>query len=161
MNYQQIKDRTTLLSAAAVALGIILIVLAETAHWYGLKVFGAGFITVGGVGLGVEAGLSVPRKWKILERLKASRLPVTLVLVAFLTVPVVLALLAGLVGMAAEAGDSGIGGVLGGTLVVLLMTVATLVAIAMTVRSLLRAFGPAPVGSAAEDTLDQPREGEA
>lgn len=156
MNYQHIKDRMTLLSAVAVALGIILIVLAETAHWYWLKVFGAGFITVGGIGLGVEAGLSAPRKWRIIERLKASRLPVALVMVAFMTVPVVLALLAGLIGMAAEAGDSGLGGVLGGTLVVLLMTVATLVAIAMTVRSLLRAFQKAP-----KDTLDQPREGEA
>lgn len=150
----------TILSAAAVALGIILIVLAETAHWYWLKVFGAGFITVGGVGLGVDIGLSAPREWKIVERLKASRLPVALVMVVFLTVPVVLGLLAGLVGMAAEAGDSGLGGVLGGTLVVLLMTVATLVAIAMTVRSLLRAFQATPVGSAAEDTLDQPREGD-
>jgi MFS family permease len=161
MNYQHIKDRMILLSVAAVALGIILIVLAETAHWYWLKVFGAGFITVGGVGLGVDVGLSAPRQWKIVERLKASRLPVALVVVAFLTLPVVLGLLAGLIGTVAGAGDSGLGGVLGGTLVVLLMTVATLVAIAMTVRSLLRAFRPAPVGSTAEDTLDQPREGEA
>lgn len=148
-------------SAAAVALGIVLILLAELAHWYWLKVFGAGFITVGGVGLGVEAGLSAPRKWKIVERLQALRLPVALVLVAFMTAPVVLALLAGLIGMAAEAGDSGLGGVLGGTLVVLLLTVATLVAIAMTVRALRRALQQSPVGSAAEDTLAQPREDEA
>lgn len=151
----------TLLSAAAVTLGIVLILLAELAHWYWLKVFGAGFITVGGIGLGVDVGLSAPRNWKIVEWLKASRLPAALVMVAFMTVPVVLALLAGLIGMIAEAGDSGLGGVLGGTLVVLLMTVATLVAIAMTVRSLLRAFQTTPVGSAAQDTLDQPREGEA
>lgn len=160
MNYGHIKDRMTLLSAAAVALGIALIVLAETAHWYWLKVFGAGFITVGGVGLGVDIGLSAPRNWRIVERLKAARLPVALAVVAFLAVPVVLGLLAGLIGMIVEAGDSGLGGVLGGTLVVLLMAVATLVAIAMTVRSLLRAFGPTPAGSAAEDTLHQPREGD-
>ncbi len=157
MNYGHIRDRMTLLSAAAVALGIILIVLAETAHWYWLKVFGAGFITVGGVGLGVDVGLSAPRNWKIVERLKASRLPVALVMVAFMTIPAVLALLAGLVGMIAEAGDSGLGGVLGGALVVLLMTLATAVAILMTVRSLFRAFGQAP---AVPDTLDQPREGD-
>ncbi len=151
----------TILSTAAVALGIILIVLAETAHWYWLKVFGAGFITVGGVGLGVDAGLSSPRKWRLVEHLKAARLPVALVMVAVMTVPLVLGLLAGVVGMAAAVGEAGLGGVLGGTLVVLLMTGATLLAVALTVQALRRAFGPTPGGAAARETRDQPRAGDA
>lgn len=157
MPYQLIKDRMTLLSAAAVALGIVLILLAELANWEWTKVFGAGIITVGGIGLGIEAGLKGTRNWRIVERVKAARLPVALIVVACLTIPMTLALLAGLIGMIAEAGDSAAGGVFGGALVVLLMALATLTAIAMTVRSLLRAFHQRP----GEDTLEQPGEGEA
>jgi hypothetical protein len=158
---QFVKDRLVLLSSAAVLLGVVLIVLAETLHWEWTKIFGAGLITVGGVGLGVEFGFSAPRGWGIVEKLKAARLPVAYLMIAFTTVPVVVVLLAGLVGLFGDMGDTSALGVAGGVLIVLGMAIATLVAIVMTVRSVQRAFQKSPAGAEAGDALDQSREGDA
>jgi hypothetical protein len=158
---QFMKDRLVLLASAAVLLGVVLIVLAETLHWEWTKMFGAGLITAGGVGLGVEFALSGPRNWSIVDKLKSARLPVSYLIIAFTTLPVVIVLLAGLVGLFGDMGDASAAGVAGGVLIVTFMAVATLAAIAMTVRSIHLAFRKSPVGSAAEDTLEQPREGDA
>lgn len=150
-----------LLAAGAVALGILLIVLAETLHWEWTKLFGASLIAAGGIGLGVESGLSGPRSWGILDKIKAARLPVSYVIIAFCTLPVMVVLLATFIGLFGDMGDTSAAGLIGGVLIVLFMAIASLAAIAMTVRSVQIAFRKSPVGSAAEDTLEQPREGDA
>ena len=158
---QFVKDRLALLSLGAIAFGVLLIVLAETLHWEWTKVFGASLIAAGGMGLGVEAGLMGTRNWGIVDKIKAARLPVSYFIIAFTTVPVIAVLLVTIVGMFGDTGDAGALGVVGGALMMLFMLIATLVTVGLAVRSVQRAFRPSPAGSAAEDTLEQPREGDA
>lgn len=150
-----------MLSAGAAGLGILLIVLAETQHWDWLKLFAAGLISAGGVGLGVEYGLADPRKWGFVDKIKAARLPVSYFIIAFATLPVIAVLLAAFIGLFGDMGDTSAAGIIGGVLIALFMTIATLVTVAMSVSSVQRAFKKSPVGAAAEDTRDQPREGDA
>ena len=149
-----------MLSAGAAALGILLIVLAETLHWDWAKLFAASFIAIGGIGLGVEFGLGQPRGWGIVDKIKAARLPISYFIIAFTCLPVVVVLLAAFIGLFGDMGNTSAAGIAGGVLIVLFMTIATLVTVAMSVSSVQRAFRKASVGSNAEDD-DQPREGDA
>jgi hypothetical protein len=158
---QFVKDRLAMLSAGAAGLGILLIVLAETMHWDWLKLFAAGLISAGGVGLGVEYGLADPRKWGLVEKIKAARLPVSYFIIAFTTLPVIAVLLAAFIGLFGDMGSTSAAGIAGGVLIVLFMTIATLVTVAMAVSSVQRAFRKSPAVAASEDAPDQTGEGDA
>jgi hypothetical protein len=158
---QFVKDRLAMLSAGAAGLGILLIVLAETMHQDWLKLFAAGLISVGGVGLGIEFGLADPRKWGFVEKIKAARLPVSYFIIAFTTLPVVVVLLAAFIGLFGDKGSTSAAGIAGGVMIVLFMTIATLLTVAMAVSSVQRAFRKSPGGADAEGTRDQPGEGDA
>ena len=154
---QFIRDRLTLLAVGVVAVGIILIVLAETVHWEWTKVFGASLIAVGGVALGVEAGLTGTRNWGIVDKVKAARLPVSYFIIAFTSVPVIAVLLVSIAGTFRDTDGAGVLGVVGGALMMLFMLIAMLVTVGLAVRSVQRAFRAAP----AEETLEQSAEGDA
>lgn len=158
---QLVKDRLAMLSAGAAALGIILIVLAETMHWDWLKLFAAGLISAGGVGLGIEYGLADPRSWGVVDKIKAARLPVSYFIIAFCTLPVIAVLLAAFIGLFGDMGDTSAAGIAGGVLIALFMTIATLATVAMAVSSVQRAFRKAPAAAGAEDIENQSGEGDA
>ena len=158
---QFVKDRLVLLSAGAAGLGILLIVLAETLHWDWAKLFAAGLISVGGIGLGVVYGLAGPRHWGVVDKVKVARLPVSYFIIAFTTLPVIAVLLAAFIGLFGDLGSTSASGIAGGVLIVLFMTIATLVTVAMVVSSVQRAFRKSPAGTPAGDAPDQSGEGDA
>ena len=104
-----LKERYGTLSAIAVAVGILLVLVSELTDAEWTRVFGALAITFGGIGLGIRAGLS--------ERAQLLRRPlnrgtagnIALVAGALMGLPGVIALVSGLGGgLDGAGGASGI-----------------------------------------------------
>jgi hypothetical protein len=145
-----ISERLLPLAAGLAGAGILLIIVAESLHWHWAKLFSAGLISIGGIGLGIEAARSAPRFAEITAKIKSLQAPISYYLIAFTTLPVIAVLLAGFIGMFGDNGDAGTGVLVVGALLTLFMTVASLMAIALTVKAVGRAFKPAPVDESAD-----------
>lgn len=143
-----VRGRYGVLSAAAALAGLVLILLAELADLGWGRVFGAGLISLGGIGLGVLLGLDRPRRDRGLTWLRDRRVAIGVVAAVILVLPVVAALAAALVGLVAALGDGLNDAVVaGGGAIALLMLAGVLGAFAIAARAIRRA-ARAPAESA-------------
>lgn len=152
---QVVKDRLALLSLGAIAIGIILIVLAETLGWHWTKIFGAGAVTTGGLGIGVELGLFRTRSFAFVARIKALRLPISYLLIAGASIPMVAALLSGAFGLFGDLGDASALSVIVGAATLILMIAASAITIALTVKTVQKAFLKSPAGGAGQEQVEE------
>lgn len=145
-----ISERLLPLAAGLAIAGIVVIILAETLHWDWAKVFAAGLISVGGVGLGIEAARSAPRFSDITAKLKSWQAAISYYMIAFMAIPVIAVLLVAFVGLFGDKGDAGTGVIIGGILMTIFMTAAMLLTVGLTIRAVGRAFKPAPPDESAD-----------
>lgn len=116
-----------------------LISVAEAPDFHWTRVFGAGLISVGAVGVGLYLGLRNPgHSAAIRERLSNAKTPVALIVFVILFLPIVIALLGGIIGMIAGAEGNAAPLVLGITFL-LFMTAATFAGAWVTGQAILRA----------------------
>lgn len=147
-----ISERLLPLAAGLAGAGIVLIILAETLHWQWAKVFAAGLISIGGIGLGIEAARSAPRFADITAKLKSWQAPISYYMIAFTSIPVIAVLLVAVVGLFGDKGGASTGSIVAGVLMTLFMTAAMLLTVGLTIRAVGRAFKPAPSDESAEQT---------
>ncbi len=147
-----ISERLLPLAAGLAGAGIVLIILAETLHWQWAKVFAAGLISIGGIGLGIEAARSAPRFADITAKLKSWQAPISYYMIAFTSIPVIAVLLVAVVGLFGDKGGASTGSIVAGVLMTLFMTAAMLLTVGLTIKAVGRAFKPAPADESAEQT---------
>lgn len=127
-------------SLAGFILGFVLILLSELAGMEWARVFGAGFISIGGIGLGVLVGLDQPRRRAWLTRLRDQRVLLGMIAAVIMVLPVLVALAATLVAIPGALGDGGNGGVITlGGLIAFAMLVASVGCFVLAVAAIRRA----------------------
>jgi hypothetical protein len=126
-------------SAVGVILGIILVLMAVLGGLGWAKIFGAVLISLGGVGLGIWAGLERP-KWTTWVPAPQTRGVLGSAVAIVLTLPLLLALGTALVGL-----GQGLGGLLGGLLCLVLgaLSVVSLVICLRAIAGASRSTLPA------------------
>lgn len=144
------RGRHRIASAAAVVLGIALILLSELGGVHEVRVFGAGLISLGGIGLGILAGLDQPRRVEWLTWLRDRRVALGMIAALVSVAPVVVAFAAALVALPAALGEGRAGMALLGGLIALLMLIASVGCFVLAVRAIRRAARPVMPGSPAE-----------
>lgn len=144
------RGRYRIASAAAVVLGIALILLSELGGVHEVRVFGAGLISLGGIGLGILAGLDQPRRVEWLTWLRDRRVALGMIAALVSVAPVVVAFAAALVALPAALGEGRAGMALLGGLIALLMLIASVGCFVLAVRAIRRAARPVMPGSPAE-----------
>ncbi|MFS8532728.1 hypothetical protein [Sphaerobacter thermophilus] len=144
------RGRYRIASAAAVVLGIALILLSELGGVHEVRVFGAGLISLGGIGLGILAGLDQPRRVEWLSWLRDRRVALGMIAALVSVAPVVVAFAAALVALPAALGEGRAGMALLGGLIALLMLIASVGCFVLAVRAIRRAARPVMPGSPAE-----------
>jgi hypothetical protein len=142
-----IRHNYQLIAAIALVLGVALITVAEAPSLSWTRVFGATAISLGAVGIGVYVGLSQPGRYAaVRERLAAVKRPLGVAVVVLLFLPALAGLAAGMVGLFSD--PSGTGWVMAtGTVVLILMLVATGAAFAVGLSAVLAAGGEGEAGS--------------
>jgi len=132
-------------SIASIALGIILVLIAEFGEVHETRIFGAALITGGGTGIGIHTGLADPRAWRGWTLLRSRRLVLALVGTALAVLPVLVVLAGALVGVAGDAdGDRGGLALLLGVLVAVAMALAVLATALVSVKAMTRAVAERP-----------------
>jgi hypothetical protein len=118
-----LKQHYRTIAALLLALGIVAVGIAEAPSMAWLRVFGAGFITFGAIGLGVYVGLNPPGTSQVADRLRQAKVIIGLIVAALLFAPVLAVLLAGLYAGLAEpvSGSARLQFSGGGVLVLLLV----------------------------------------
>lgn len=144
------RGRYRIASAAAVVLGIALILLSELGGVHEVRVFGVGLISLGGIGLGILAGLDQPRRVEWLTWLRDRRVALGMIAALVSVAPVVVAFAAALVALPAALGEGRAGMALLGGLIALLMLIASVGCFVLAVRAIRRAARPVMPGSPAE-----------
>ncbi|ACZ40310.1 hypothetical protein [Sphaerobacter thermophilus] len=144
------RGRYRIASAAAVLLGIALILLSELGGVHEVRVFGAGLISLGGIGLGILAGLDQPRRVEWLSWLRDRRVALGMIAALVSVAPVVVAFASALVALPAAMGEGRAGMALLGGLIALLMLIASVGCFVLAVRAIRRAARPVMPGSPAE-----------
>jgi hypothetical protein len=139
-----LKQNYRVVAAVVLVLGIILIGIAEAPSMDWLRVFGAGFITLGAMGLGVYVGLNPPGQSPVADRVRTAKIPIGLVLAATLFAPALLALIAALFGGLTRDVDGGAALQFAGGLILVLMLVATLVTAAEAAAGIRRGDATRP-----------------
>lgn len=140
-----LKQHYRTIAALVLALGIIAIGVAEAPSMHWLRVFGAGFITFGAIGLGVYVGLNPRGQSRLADRLRQAKVVIGLILAGLLFAPVVAVLLAGLYAGLAEDTVGGAGLQLAGGIVLALLLIASLAAAAVAVVGLRRGAVTRPI----------------
>lgn len=137
---QILRGRYGQLSLAAFVVGVVLILLSELAGLDYLRAAGAALISVGGIGLGVLAGLDEPRRTRWLGTVRGQRVTLGVIAAVLLVLPVIAALVAGLVGLVA-AFDLGLNtAVVGsGGAITALMLAMTLAGTGIAIQAIRRA----------------------
>ena len=138
------RGNTTTVSIVAAVVGVVLVVLSEVAGVPWTRIIGVGLISLGGIGVGVAAGLGDERPGRWLGRLRDSRVALGVALAVVLVLPVVAALVGAVVGFFSAVG-SGLNPavVSGGGAIALLMLAAALGSAWISVRAIRRAARPA------------------
>lgn len=131
------RSEYTIAAAVAAVVGLGLILLSELGGVDQARVFGAALITVGGIGLGVLAGLGEVRPGQWLGRLRAQRVALGMALAVVLVLPVLAGLVGALVGLASAGGNGAV--VATGAVIALLMLAGTGGALGMSIQAIRQA----------------------
>jgi hypothetical protein len=127
-------------SIAATAVGIVLVLLAEFGGVHAVRFIGAGLVTTGGVGIGIDTGLADPRKLRVPPAVRRWRVALGLVALLLVVVPALIVLLGVVVGLYGDAHHNRsavlatFGGIIGGLLFLAVITTSVISA-----RSMVRA----------------------
>ena len=134
-------------------IGIVVIVTGVLAGWGPTRLFGAGFISVGGVLGGVAIGFSEPMRGRIGTRLSAWRTRIAVIAAIIIAAPAIVATASGAVGPLAGGGDAkdkllvAIGALIG-----LLFAVVTIAAAVVAVQATQRRVGTIGHSERGEET---------
>ena len=125
-------------AAGSLALGVVLVLLAELGSWPQARIFGAAVISGGAAVLGVSLGLAGPRSAILPRGLRSHLETLALMLALVLAVPLIFTLVAALVGLlpVVTRGSEPWTTVLLGLAVALLMLASTLASLVGAVRAL-------------------------
>jgi hypothetical protein len=133
-----IKQHYLGFSIASAALGVALVLLAELAHMEWTKIFGATFVSLGAVGIGIRAGLAAVTPSKRLRWLARARADIGALVAVLLVGPSLAALVLSLAGprslelLASPAGTIGL-------LLNLLLAIASVITLRIAVGAWTRA----------------------
>jgi hypothetical protein len=133
------RARRIVASAAIVAAGVILITVGAIADWGWTRIVGAAVITIAGAYLGVLIGFIGPQRALMRAAFNGNRTLIAVIVGVVLVLPVVVALCAAFVGLIARSSASA-GLVSLGTLVALVLLVATLFSTVVALRATARAL---------------------
>lgn len=131
-----LKQHYRTIAAVFLALGIVAVGVAEAPSMHWLRVFGAGFITFGAIGLGVYVGLNPRGTSRVADRLRQAKVVIGLLLAALLFAPVLAVLLAGLYAGLAEPASGSAGLQFAGGVILVLLLVAGVAACGVAVAAL-------------------------
>ncbi|MFW6075136.1 MAG: hypothetical protein ACOC9Y_06035 [Chloroflexota bacterium] len=147
----KIRDNYQVLTAITLLIGIVLITIAEMPNLTWTRVFGAGAISLGAVGLGIYLSGTQPGWYQSFRgRLASAKVPIGIFVLVFVFLPAFLGLGAGFVGLA--AGAEGTGWVmLTGIVVLSLMAVAMAAGFLVGARAILAAGEPGSEPGEADD----------
>jgi hypothetical protein len=150
-------QRRFIASALAAALGIALVAISEFGGVHELRVFGALLISFGGIGFGLDAGLTSTDRWSFLKRLLEWRVALAVLGTAVMTIPILVALVAALFGLFGDAADrdSALLGI--GAFVVAFMLAATLLTGGFAIRSVAAAARNEPGIGQDQQPVERPR----
>ena len=123
-----LMDNLLPISIGSVVLGIILVLVAELGDVHELRIFGAGLISLGGLGIGTETGLADPRKLSAPKWLRDWRAVLGIAAGWLAILPVLIVLAMALAGVFGDGGTRNAATLALGALIILLMGVAVLVA---------------------------------
>lgn len=142
-------------SVATFVAGVLLVLISEFGDVHETRIFGAGAIVTGALGLGTYVGLGAPGRYRVpawLTQWRSAIAVIATVLVVAPAVVVLLGLLAGAFGDADGERDGLVNAL--GVLVGLLMLAATLATSILSIRVALRAANEPPetMGEAGEDS---------
>ena len=149
------------ISIASVVVGIILVLIAELGNVHELRIFGAALISGGGLGIGTETGLADPRKLRVPEWVRDWRAVLGIAAGWLAILPVLIVLGMALAGVFGDGGDRNAATLALGTLIILLMGAAVLVAGLASLWRIYDASNDAPSkqGASAEDVAEASTEG--
>ncbi len=126
-------------SSAAVAVGVLLIVVGAIAGWGWTRIVGATLITVGGSVLGVLVAFVESRRQRLHAMVRAQRTTIAIVAAVILILPVVLALVAALIGLFAGGSNRSGGLLTAGAIIGVFLLAATIFCTVIAIRATQRA----------------------
>lgn len=132
------------IGAALLVIGVVLITLAEMPSMHWMRAFGAGALSVGAIGIGIWVGSARPKETTELgRRLAPLRTQIAALIVILTFLPALMGLAAALAGLISN--PDGTGWVMAiGTLLVILLLVATVAALAITIQAILTVRAEVP-----------------
>ena len=126
-------------SSAAVAVGVLLIVVGAIAGWGWTRIVGATLITVGGSVLGVLVAFVESRRQRLHAMVRAQRTTIAIVAAVLFVLPVVLALVAALIGLFAGGSNRSGGLLTAGAIIGVFLLAATIFCTVIAIRATQRA----------------------
>jgi|GEM_PF-1058597 len=133
------------LSIAVFALGFAGLLISELGDVHQLRVFAAGLISLGGVGIGIDTGLADPRTLRVPDWMRSRAAVIGVVSTVAAIAPAVVALVAMVGGInGADGLDRSDVAIALGLLIGFLMLIATLMTGGLTVLRIVRAAGESP-----------------
>ena len=140
-----LNEHLRLFSAVAFAFGVAGLIISELGGVHQLRVFAAGLVALGGIGLGIDAGLAPPRTLRTPAWLRSRRAVIGIISTVLAIAPAVTALVALLAGLAGDADNDRSSLLLFlGALIGALMLAATLLTGGMTIVRINRAANDQP-----------------
>ena len=148
--------RLLVIGGVIAAVGIVVIVVGVLAGWGQTRLFGAGFISVGGLLGGVAIGFSEPMRGNIGNRLSVWRVRIAIVAAVIIAAPAVFATSSGAAGPLVGGGDAKdkllvAVGALSGLAFAAVTVVAAIVAVQATSRRVGSNDRPESVGDAGKE----------
>jgi len=126
-------------SSAAVAVGVLLIVVGAIAGWGWTRIVGATLITVGGIVLGTLVAFVEPRRQQVHTWLLMHRMTIAIIAAVILVLPVVLALVAALIGLFGGGSNRSGGLLTAGAIIGVFLLAATIFCTVIAIRATQRA----------------------
>lgn len=139
------RERLFVASVATFALGVVLLLISELLPLHEIRVPVATLISLGGIGAGIDIGLSAPGRLKVPTFLRTWRGAIATAAAVLAVAPVLVVLLVALVGVVGDADVDRSGSVLAlGAVVVLAMAAITVLLAVQSIQAILRAVKQTP-----------------
>lgn len=130
---KQTQNRLMIAGGAAIAVGIVVIVVGAIVGWGWTRIIGATLITLGGLLVGTLVGLTAPRRERMRAMIARARWTIAWIAAALFVLPVVVALGAGIVGVIAATGN--VGWRVAGAMLALALLIATVLSTLIALRA--------------------------
>ena len=152
---QQHRERLFVASVATFALGVVLLLVSELLPLHEIRVPVATLISLGGIGAGIDIGLSAPGRLRVPTFLRTWRGVIATIAAVLAVAPVLVVLLIALVGVVGDADMDRSGFALAlGALIVLAMAALTVLLAIQSVQAILRASKQTPADGLSAEARD-------